>query len=203
MAIKKTDRDALLEAALHLFRVQGYHHTSMADIGKASGLLKGSIYHYFPGKKELAVAALDQVIEEVREKLFRYAHDSETPAEARLAKLAEAVDRYFTEREGGCVMGNLALEVGDAIPEFAERVRTYFEEWTQALTALLTERYGKKRARELAEDSVARVQGAIMMMGVHNDPSFLKRARRDTAALLRAAKDGDSDKRDEERMVMA
>ena len=58
--MKKTDRDAVIDAALTLFRMNGYHNTSMADISASCGLLKGSIYHYFPGKKELAIAALDQ-----------------------------------------------------------------------------------------------------------------------------------------------
>jgi AcrR family transcriptional regulator len=202
MAIKKTDREALLDAALTLFRTQGYHNTSMADIGKASGLLKGSIYHYFPGKKELAVAALDRVIEEVREKLFKYADDGETPAEERLEALAEAVERYFIDREGGCVMGNLALEIGTGIPEFAARIRTYFDEWRAALAELLQPAYGNEKASELAEDTVARVQGAIMMMGVDKDPAVLRRASRDTVALLRAA-DAETKKSDKERMAAA
>jgi AcrR family transcriptional regulator len=198
MAVKKTDREALLDAALTLFRVQGYHNTSMADIGKASGLLKGSIYHYFPGKKELAMAALDRVIDEVREKLFKYADDGETPAAERLEKLAEAAERYFIERDGGCIMGNLALEVGDSIPEFAQRIRIYFDEWRAALIELLQEKYGKAKAADLAEDTIARVQGAIMMMGVEGNPAALRRASRDTVALLRPPK-GTKNNRDKER----
>jgi TetR/AcrR family transcriptional repressor of nem operon len=182
--MKKTDKDAVIDAALTQFRMNGYHNTSMADISAACGLLKGSIYHYFPGKKELAIAALDRVIAETREKLFRPALEASVPAEIRLATLAERVERYFVGREGGCVMGNLALEVGDSIPEFQARIRTYFGDWTEALAALLSERYGKERAREMAEDVVARVQGALMMLGVNKDDRPLKRASRETVQLL-------------------
>jgi len=182
--MKKTDRDAVIDAALTLFRMNGYHNTSMADISAGCGLLKGSIYHYFPGKKELAVAALDRVIAETREKLFRPALDSAVPAEVRLATLAERVERYFIGREGGCVMGNLALEVGDAIPEFQARIRTYFNDWKEALATLLAARHGRARAEEMAEDIVARVQGAIMMMGVNKDDRPLRRASRETVQLL-------------------
>ena len=82
-SMKQTDRDAVIDAALTLFRMNGYHNTSMADISASCGLLKGSIYHYFPGKKELAIAALDRVIAETREKLFRPALDPSVPAEVR------------------------------------------------------------------------------------------------------------------------
>jgi TetR/AcrR family transcriptional repressor of lmrAB and yxaGH operons len=184
MALKKTDRDKVIDSALRLFREQGYHATSMADISEACGLLKGSIYHYFPGKKELAVAALDRVIEEGRERLFQPAANDNLTPEARLRRLADAVEGYFIGRAGGCLMGNLALEVGDAIPEFAERIRIYFGEWADALTGLLEGRYGRARARELAEDAIARVQGAIMMMGIDGDERPLRRASRDVVALL-------------------
>lgn len=184
MAARKTDRDAVLDAALTLFRVKGYFNTSMQDIGQACGLLKGSIYHHFPGKKELALAALDRVIEESREKLFRPAADPALPAAERMKSLAERVERYFSERAGGCVMGNLALEVGEQIPEFQDRIRTYFADWRQALAGLLQERYGAERAREIAEDCVARAQGAIMIMGIDKNTGALKRAGRETVGLL-------------------
>ena len=184
MAVKKTDRDQVIDAALALFRVKGYHHTSMADISAACGLLKGSIYHYFPGKKELAIATLDRVISDSREKIFAIAANDEMAAADRLRTLAEAVERYFIGKEGGCLIGNLALEVGDSVPEFGERFRRYFEEWAEALTRLLESRYDAEAARELAQDTIARVQGAIMVMGVNKDPSVLRRASRDVIALL-------------------
>ncbi len=181
--MKKTDRDAVIDAALNLFRINGYHSTSMADISAACGLLKGSIYHYFPGKKELALAALDRVIADSREKLFRPTLDVSLSAKARLDNLAARIERFFIAKQGGCVMGNLALEVGDAIPEFQQRIRTYFDDWKQALAGLLAERHGA-RADEIAEDIVARVQGAIMIMSISKDDRVLRRASRDTTALL-------------------
>ncbi|MDH3232689.1 MAG: TetR/AcrR family transcriptional regulator [Alphaproteobacteria bacterium] len=184
MAVKKTDRENVIDGALTLFRVKGYHHTSMSDISGACGLLKGSVYHYFPGKKELAVAALDRVIEDVRVKLFLPANDDGRTPKERLQALADGVERYFVGREGGCVMGNLALEVGGSVPEFVERIRTYFEEWAKALTQILAGKYGEARARELAEDAIARVQGGIMMMGLTGDEEVLRRAGRDIVALL-------------------
>jgi len=184
MAVKKTDRDNVIAGALDLFRVQGYHHTSMSDISGACGLLKGSVYHYFPGKKELAVAALDRVIEDGRVRLFMPANDDGKTPKERLNALGEAVEGYFIGREGGCLMGNLALEIGAQEPAFLERIRTYFSEWAEAVAGLLEDRYGAGRARELAEDAIARVQGAIMMMGLNDDPTILRRAGRDIVALL-------------------
>lgn len=184
MAIKKTDKDAVIDAALNLFRTQGYHHTSVADIASACGLLKGSVYHYFAGKKELAMAALDRVIDESRDTIFRLANDETQPPAARLVNLAEAVERFFIGRDGGCLMGSLAMEVGDSIPEFRDRVRLYFEDWKTALATVLEDRYGPARAAELAEDAIARAQGSILLMEVTKDRDVFYRAGRDTIALL-------------------
>ncbi len=184
MAVKKTDKEAVIDAALNLFRTQGYHHTSVADIATACGLLKGSVYHYFAGKKELAMAALDRVIDESRDTIFRLANDpAEAPA-ARLANLADAVERFFVGRDGGCLMGSLAMEVGDSIPEFRDRIRAYFDDWKSALVTVLEDRYGSERAAELADDTIARAQGAILLMEVTKDQSVFYRAGRDTVALL-------------------
>ena len=184
MPNRKTDRDAVIDAALTLFRTQGYHHTTVADIAAACGLLKGSVYHYFSGKKALAMAALDRVIAESRETVFGLANDPAAPPAARLQNLADAVERFFAGRDGGCLMGSLALEVGDSIPEFCSRVRLYFDDWKAALTSVLEGRYGRLQAEELAEDAIARAQGAILLMEVTGDPAVFRRACRDTVALL-------------------
>ncbi|MCY3829172.1 MAG: TetR family transcriptional regulator [Rhodospirillaceae bacterium] len=184
MPHRKTDRDAVIDAALELFRTRGYHHTSVAEIAAACGLLKGSVYHYFAGKQEIAAAALDRAIADSRQKIFGLAGDPAVPPPQRLRNLADAVERYFAGREGGCLMGSLALEVGDSIPEFRDRVQRYFDDWKAALAAVLEGRYGAARAGELAEDAIARAQGAILLMEVTKDPAVLQRACRDTVALL-------------------
>jgi len=41
MEIKKTSRDEILKESVKLLKIKGYYNTSMADIAKACGLLKG------------------------------------------------------------------------------------------------------------------------------------------------------------------
>jgi hypothetical protein len=51
MAKQKITRDELISRTALVFRKQGYYNTTMNDIGKIIGLLKGSIYHYFQSKE--------------------------------------------------------------------------------------------------------------------------------------------------------
>lgn len=46
-------REALFRGAAELFAQNGYHGTGMADLERATGLSRGSIYHYVRGKDDL------------------------------------------------------------------------------------------------------------------------------------------------------
>ncbi len=54
----------ILTAALEIFAARGFHSTTMAQISKVSQYPLGTIYKYFPGKKEMYH---DLVINRVRE----------------------------------------------------------------------------------------------------------------------------------------
>jgi len=47
----------LLEAALRVIRAKGYSASSVDDICREAGLTKGSFFHHFKSKEELALAA--------------------------------------------------------------------------------------------------------------------------------------------------
>ena len=49
----------LLDAALHVIRTKGYSATRVEDICQEAGLTKGSFFHHFATKEELALAAAE------------------------------------------------------------------------------------------------------------------------------------------------
>src|SRR6185295_6882580 len=51
-------RQAILDAALHLFAEKGYFGTSLRDIGGAVGIRESAIYNYFPRKEALFEALI-------------------------------------------------------------------------------------------------------------------------------------------------
>ena len=185
MAVRKTSGSGVVNDALKLFRRNGYHATSMADIGAACGLLKGSIYHYFSTKEELALATVEQESIAAREGFVSAAYAENTPVEERLRAFASGMVAHFEEREDGCLMANLAAEASNVLPNLMPGVSRYFEEWVAALAHLLEDRYGRHRALELAADSLARTQGALLLMRVDKRArSALQRARYDLVGLL-------------------
>lgn len=58
--------DDLLTAAEALFAEKSYHNTTVADIATRAGLATGSVYRYFESKRDILVAVVRAINEDVR-----------------------------------------------------------------------------------------------------------------------------------------
>ncbi len=58
--MEKNTKERLVETAMELIWQNGYGSVSVDGICKTAGVKKGSFYHFFPSKADLAVAAMDQ-----------------------------------------------------------------------------------------------------------------------------------------------
>ena len=56
-------REAILEAALDLFRQRGYHSVGIDEIGTAAGISGPGVYRHFANKAALLVALFDSITE--------------------------------------------------------------------------------------------------------------------------------------------
>ena len=57
----ETRRNAILEAAVELFKEKGYERASMNELARRLGGSKATLYGYFPSKEELFVAVVKAV----------------------------------------------------------------------------------------------------------------------------------------------
>lgn len=178
MPTQKVDANIIIERALKLFKERGYQATSMADIGAACGLLKGSIYHHFPSKEVLAFAVMQHVQNYFSDHVFQHAYAGDTSPQRRLKLLTKASETYFLGSKGGCLMGNLALETIDVLPQFGKAIKRYFDDWTAALAHILSSKFPPKEAHRLAKQAVAEIQGAIMLMRVYKTSEYFLLANR-------------------------
>jgi TetR/AcrR family transcriptional repressor of nem operon len=176
MARKKVNREFIIREALHLFRDRGYHATSMADIGEACGLLKGSIYHYFSSKEVLMKEVIVYLHEYYRHNAFRHAYDDKLGSRQKLTMLAKFYQELFYGQEGGCLMANIAMETGNVVPEFSPLISAFFQEWIDAMAHIYRQELPEAQAEAMARETVVAVEGATMMMRIFSDRSYLQRA---------------------------
>ncbi|HOU54966.1 MAG TPA: TetR/AcrR family transcriptional regulator [Myxococcota bacterium] len=54
---------------MRVFATKGFHEASVTDIIEATGVARGTFYLYFPGKREIFEALLDEFLERLRDRL--------------------------------------------------------------------------------------------------------------------------------------
>jgi len=176
MPVQKVNKEEVVKEALKLFRSRGYHKTTMAEIGTACGLLKGSIYHYFSSKEDLMIAVLNYLRSYYNEHIFSIAYQDERSPRARLRELSGHSQEIFVRGDGACLMGNIAMETIDVVPEFHPVIKSFFDDWVNALNHIFRSCYSPKAAMFFARESVCAIEGAAMMMRIYNDPEFIVKA---------------------------
>ena len=176
MPKQKVSIDFILKESLKLFRKKSYHNTSIADIAEACGLLKGSIYHYFASKEALMHAVIQFVHEYFRKEIFSIAYDENLSPQERIEKMFKVSEKMLLSDDGGDVGGNIGVETARVIPEFSDQIKGFFAEWIAATKHIFVQITGEFEATKLAEQTVAEIEGAIMMTRIFRDPRFMKNA---------------------------
>ena len=161
----------ILDAALHVIRSKGYTATRIEDVCEEAGLTKGSFFHHFAGKEELAIAAADYW-SEVTTTLF---------ADAPYHHPADPVDRvlaYVDFRKAllrgdlpdfTCLVGTMTQEVYDTHPAIREACHRSISSHARTLVPDIEAaiaKYGIEpgwTAESLALFTQAAVQGAFIL----------------------------------------
>jgi TetR/AcrR family transcriptional repressor of nem operon len=112
----------LLQAALAVIRAKGYTATRIEDVCEEAGLTKGSFFHHFSTKEELAIAAADYW-SEITSALFATA-SYHAPADP-LQRVLAYVDFRKALLQGElpeftCLVGTMTQEVYDTHPAIRE-----------------------------------------------------------------------------------
>ena len=88
-------RQEILEAALEMFASGGFHNTTMAQISKASQYPLGTIYKYFPGKKEIYHDLVIGRVHELGHILYDISRDKTLAVTDKLKAALKAQARFY------------------------------------------------------------------------------------------------------------
>ncbi|HQG38062.1 MAG TPA: TetR/AcrR family transcriptional regulator [Chitinophagales bacterium] len=174
MPKQKVSVEDILKQSLKLFKQKSYHNTSIADIAAACGLLKGSLYHYFPSKEALMSAVIKYAHDFFKKEIFSIAYDKALSPQQRMEKMFKKTERALLS--DGNIMGNIGVETARVIPEFAEHIRDFYKEWMSAVEYVFKEITNEEDAKRLAEQTVAEFEGAVMMTRILKDTKYIKNA---------------------------
>lgn len=184
-ALDAKEREEILNRLFVVFRDHGYEGASLADLSRATGLGKSSLYHHFPrGKEQMAEAVLGKGKAFIQSALVDVARSPE-PLRIRIRKIIRALETLYAGGSNPCVLGRLAVsEIGPKGRKIAQEIFTI---WTDAIARLAGESgMPQLRAHHFAEDWVARVQGTLILFAATGDCTPFERAM---ASLLELAKE--------------
>jgi len=184
---KTMTRGRLLQATRDLMLAKGYPATTVDQICAAAELTKGSFYHLFRTKEEIALAALADYYQEVLARLMDGPFTALGDPIARGRGFLEHSEAVAEELWGsGCLLGTFALDLAETNPKIGAQVSDLFAELTRGLGDLLEPLRNESAppAADLAELYLAVVEGSIILAKAHNDPRKISQGLRVFRRLL-------------------
>ncbi len=134
---REFDVDKAVEAAMHVFWLNGYQGTSLPDLLDGIGIARGSLYKAFGSKKELFLRALELYDQRYVEPGVVHLKDKSEPSgETRIKNVfAGAISVVRDGDRRGCLLCNTAAgstagdaEISKVINGLLDRLTDAFEE---------------------------------------------------------------------------
>lgn len=160
-----------MEQAQELMLEKGFVATTVDEICNAAGLTKGTFFHYFKSKEELAKAALDRFFYRQLEMVGRGSFRRSADPLARVYGLVDSFIEYSKHpvAQKGCLLGNFSQELSATHPELRRQCEQRFAEASAIMKKELDAARLKHlpRARVdtqgLAEHFIAVLQGSLIL----------------------------------------
>lgn len=169
---KIADRE-LFEKLARVFRRRGYDGASYADLMKATGLVKASLYHRFPGGKEEMVDAVQSEVDRHFAGYVLAPALEAGPPKERARRMAQRLREFYDSGRAWCLLDTLTLAENRATLTHA---RKSMEFWVERFT-LVGRDAGLSAgvARKRAEEAVAAIEGGLIVARVlKNRRPFLR-----------------------------
>ena len=179
MPRSSTARARLVDSASRLIHANTYAATNVDDLCAAAGVRKGSFYYFFPSKRDLALAAIDQSWAVARANILEPAFMSELPPLSRIARFFElAAHHQSAQTVLGCPFGNLALELSTQDPMIRDKIRDIFDGYCTYFEQALHEAAAAGDVQVSDEAAAARAllayfQGSMLLAKTHNNPHLI------------------------------
>lgn len=142
MPKQSSARESIVRAGLDLMLRKGLSASGLVELLRGAKIPKGSFYYHFPGgKDELVLAVIAAYVDASTVAREAILADRSRSALERVRAHFRDLDAAFGERgwAHGCLLGNLAGEAVDELPEVRAAVADGFELWIADLARVLQE----------------------------------------------------------------
>lgn len=121
-------RSKLLNVGMNLIRAGSYESVGINDVLRASGVPKGSFYHYFQSKEEFGLEVANHYHDQQLQTAKHVLQNSTQPPFERLITFFRLAYKDFEARgfSHGCLMCNLSTELADQTPAFRALLKKHW-----------------------------------------------------------------------------
>lgn len=160
--LSETERKSqILRAARAEFIEQGYLAARVEDVAKRAGLSKGAVYFYFPSKRDLFLA----LVQEEHEKTYGFLDEAETdhrPAVIKLIDLGQKYLDYFAGLKSPPRFFLMMCEQSIRDDEVREEVQAVHQRFVDAVARVLAQGMAEGSFRHGDPQSLAEMLKAII-----------------------------------------
>lgn len=179
-------RSRILTTAREMFHGRSYADVGIQEICDGARVQKGSFYHFFPSKRDLAVAVIDDMAGDWAHGFVAEAFDRNLLPVERLDYMIDAA--YYWQKaakdiEGrmpGCLFGNLALEISTRDDVMRAKLNAVFDKAKDKFRITLDEAVQARALPAMDTEATATamlayLEGIILLAKSRNDPDVILR----------------------------
>lgn len=160
-------RTRLIESTFQEVFSKGYTGASLSQILNRAEVKKGAMYHYFPSKKDMVLAMIEDKIEDrIKNKWNPLVDTNENIIDSLIFILKDINSWDFTN---GCPLGNLLQESLEYDEDFSEILTQILNSWKELFTSILQKAKENGQLNENVETNqcatflIASIEGALLL----------------------------------------
>jgi TetR/AcrR family transcriptional repressor of nem operon len=174
-------REELLEKGIEVLIAQGYHGTGLKQIVDEVKVPKGSFYNYFESKEKYVSEILERYNLKLLGQLDQYLeHTKDDPVTIIRNIYCAAIKELEKSGQRGCLIGNLAAEVGNICKECQPVMRHAVQAWKDRITKVIAQAQSQDLVRDdLSPDALSDIlwnawHGGLLRMKIEGNTAQLK-----------------------------
>ena len=177
-------KERLINTAMQLIWQRSYGTVGVNELCRQAGVKPGSFYYFFPSKRDLILAALEENWKQTRANVFEPAFTNDVAPTDRIPTIFQMAYKQQTARQEktgrvlGCAFGSLGSElghqdeaVGQKITEIFGRFCSYFERALQETVGANTFPVDDIPTR--ARAILAYLEGILLLARTHNNTELM------------------------------
>ncbi len=191
-------RQRLIDAAQSLIYASSYREVGVQQICEQAEVKKGSFYHFFPSKRDLALAAMDQSLAFAQDAFINDAFIEDIAPLARINRFFEALyvfHKGIKESTGfilGCPFGNIGCEMSAQDEVLRLKADNMLAECEQPFVEALNAAVNCGDLPQMDTESAAcalfaYVEGIMVYAKTRNDPDLISDLGKRALCLLMPA----------------